>query len=302
MIEDGRSGQVSDHVESQRLVERRPEETAFVRVTHFPYEDRHRESAWSVPEDEAADRSREPIPFGQAYEVTTWESGEVTDSYGFRRGAKSACEQALHLVEDRRIPIWNVIKRLRPEEVVWEDEGFETVSGRYSFGVRPTVTEGFAEAHIAVDRATGTCSWGPTREDALDNLQRDLDVLDRRRRTGGIVETDGVLGGAPRVDGSRIGVIHVVEKHEMTDSVVETAAGFSGALTVDEVRVALEWADDHPGRLRRLREERELFGEWVVEYWERVELDDELVVHRRPESVDVTFEAFKQRRGRSEGV
>lgn len=302
MLDDGRSGQVSDHVESRRLVEHRPEDTAFVRVTHFPYEARYLEFAWTDPDDEAADRCPNPMPFGQAYEVTTWEADEVTDSNGFHHGARSACEQALDLAEDRRIPVWNVIKRLRPEVVVWEDELFETVSGRYSFGVRPTATEGFEEAHIAVDRSTGACSWGATREDAIDNLQWDLDVFDRHRRTGEIVETEGVLGGAPRVNGSRIGVLHVVEQHGEDASIVETTAGFSGGLTVDEVRVALDWADEHRDRLQRLRAERALFREWISEHWERVEIDDGLVVHRRPETVDVTFEDFKQRPERSEGA
>lgn len=116
-------------------------------------------------------------------------------------------------------------------------------------------------------------------------------------RSGEIVETDGVLGGDPRIDGTRLGVLHIVATYEREGSIVETAAQYGG-LTVDEVRSALAWADEHPDHLERLRAERELLREWIRTHWEHRELDGtEFGTYRRPDDLEVTFEEFKRRRG-----
>lgn len=164
-------------------------------------------------------------------------------------------------------------------------EPLERVGGSPELGVRPTETEGFPEAHVAVHRPTGVAAWGSSRDEAMENVRRNVERYDDADRSGEIVETDGVLGGEPRVDGSRIGVLHVVDRYDATGSIVETAAGFVGLLTVGEVRTALEWADAHTEVLQHLRDERARFHERIRTRWERVPLDDEsdTVVYRRPD-------------------
>lgn len=164
MKPDGLSGNVSDHVESDRLVEHRPA-GPYARVTHFPYDDCHFEHTVSA-EEAGAGSPTDHIPLGEAYEVTVWNGGDLVDSYGHVRGANAACERAVAVADELDCPIWNPIRRHRTEAFVWEDEVFETVCGRYAVGVRPTRTEDFEDAHVAVDRQTGMAAWGSTRDDA----------------------------------------------------------------------------------------------------------------------------------------
>lgn len=165
-------------------------------------------------------------------------------------------------------------------------EPLEPVDGRADIGIRPVDNESFPDAHIAVHRPTGTAAWGATRDDAIENVNRGVPHLEDPDRTGEIVETPGVLGGDPRVAGSRIGVLHVVTAYEDTDSVVETAAGFSGPLTVDEALAALEWAEAHAAELQRLRDERARTIERIRSDWERLEVPDgaDGATYRRPGS------------------
>lgn len=71
-----------------------------------------------------------------------------------------------------------------------------------------------------------------------------------------IVQTDDTLGGEPRIEGTRVGVLDVYEL------VVE--GGYSPADVADqldsslgEVYTALAYYYDHPGEMRALREERD---------------------------------------------
>ena len=57
MKRDGISGRVGGHVESDRLIEIRPDETAYVRVTHFPYEDHYVD--YSLTDEHATFQQRE---------------------------------------------------------------------------------------------------------------------------------------------------------------------------------------------------------------------------------------------------
>lgn len=295
MEPDGLSGDVSDHVESDRFVEHRPAGT-YVRVAHFPYDDCHIEDTATADETGACG-SPDRIPLGEAYEVTVWNGGDVNDSFGHLCGAKAACERAVAVADELDCRVWNPIRRHRTEAFVWEDEVFETLSGQYAVGVRPTQTEDFEDAHVAVDRQTGMAAWGSTRDDALDRLEEDTERYEETDRSGEIVETDGVLGGDPRIDGTRLGVLHIVWTYEREGSIVETAAQYGG-LTVDEVRCALAWAERHPDHLERLRAERELLREWMQTHWEHREIDGTgSGMYRRPDDLEVTFDEFKRRRG-----
>jgi uncharacterized protein (DUF433 family) len=62
--------------------------------------------------------------------------------------------------------------------------------------------------------------------------------------TRAIVQTAGVLGGKPRLDGTRIGVATIASCHASGWS-VETIAEQYPALTENDVRAALAWHDAH---------------------------------------------------------
>lgn len=189
------------------------------------------------------------------------------------------------------------------DDFVVADEQFAQVDGAPEFGLRPTETDGFPEAHVTVHRTTGVAAWGATRDEAIEHVQCDARRYVEADRPGEIVETDGVLGGDPRVAGSRIGVLHVVDRFDATGSVVETAAGFSGVLSVEEVRTALEWADANPETIQHLRAERARVIEDIRTGWERVPLDDEsdTVVYRRPHGHSATFAILDDDTGEADG-
>lgn len=69
-----------------------------------------------------------------------------------------------------------------------------------------------------------------------------------------IVRTEGTLGGEPRIDGSRIGVLDVYElvvggEHEPTDIADQLACSLAGIYT------ALAYYYEHPEEMRALRKE-----------------------------------------------
>lgn len=70
-----------------------------------------------------------------------------------------------------------------------------------------------------------------------------------------IVKTEGVLGGNPRIDGTRIGVFHVYQRYVEAD---EDPSAIAGGLdiSVAEVHAALAYAF-HNGEEIRTIEERE---------------------------------------------
>jgi uncharacterized protein (DUF433 family) len=64
-----------------------------------------------------------------------------------------------------------------------------------------------------------------------------------------IVSTDGVLGGAPRVDGRRIGVHHIAKRViDAGESPEQVAADFD--LDIADVHRALAYYYDHPDEMR----------------------------------------------------
>lgn len=71
-----------------------------------------------------------------------------------------------------------------------------------------------------------------------------------------IVRTDGVLGGDPRIEGTRIGVFHV---HELVVEGERTPADVADQLdlSLGEVYTALAYYHEHPEEMRSIRRRRE---------------------------------------------
>lgn len=67
-----------------------------------------------------------------------------------------------------------------------------------------------------------------------------------------IVRTDGVLGGVPRIDGTRVGVTHV---HELVVTGDHDPADVADQLDIDleDVYSALAYYYGHPDEMREVR-------------------------------------------------
>ncbi|WP_436902051.1 DUF433 domain-containing protein [Halovenus halobia] len=77
-----------------------------------------------------------------------------------------------------------------------------------------------------------------------------------------IVSTDGVLGGAPRIDGRRIGVHHVAKRViEAGESPEQVAADYD--LDIADVHRALTYYYDNPVEMRRVQAARRSVPEEV---------------------------------------
>lgn len=71
-----------------------------------------------------------------------------------------------------------------------------------------------------------------------------------------IVQTEDILGGDPRIDGTRIGVLHVYELAvEEEYSPADVADQFDISLT--DVYTALAYYHEHPEEMREIREAHE---------------------------------------------
>lgn len=68
-----------------------------------------------------------------------------------------------------------------------------------------------------------------------------------------IVTDEDVLGGDPRLDGTRIGVIHVYRRYENGETPEEIAADYDG-VSVADVHNALAYAFDDPDEMRAIEE------------------------------------------------
>lgn len=91
-----------------------------------------------------------------------------------------------------------------------------------------------------------------------------------------IVSDADVLGGDPRLDGTRIGVAHVHRRYENGETPEAIAVGYDG-VSVADVHIALAYAFDNPDGLREIerrahdaiehiREERPVDPEEFVEH------------------------------------
>ena len=68
-----------------------------------------------------------------------------------------------------------------------------------------------------------------------------------------IVRDEAVLGGAPRLDGTRVGVLHLLHRYEAGESPEEIAADYDG-VSVADVHGALAYAFDNPEEMRTLEQ------------------------------------------------
>lgn len=68
-----------------------------------------------------------------------------------------------------------------------------------------------------------------------------------------IVETPGTLSGRPRIDGTRIGVLHVLSALECGHSPEEIASETYPHLNVEQVTEAVEWLYNHSNLVYELR-------------------------------------------------
>jgi uncharacterized protein (DUF433 family) len=72
----------------------------------------------------------------------------------------------------------------------------------------------------------------------------------------GIVKTPDVLGGKPRIEGVRVGVLQVGDLVRELDEDVETVMA-ELRLSREQVEAALDYYDDHPDEMDTLRAQRE---------------------------------------------
>lgn len=71
-----------------------------------------------------------------------------------------------------------------------------------------------------------------------------------------IVETQGVVGGKPRIEGTRIRVIDIVDAYEQLDYSIEKIA-YEYGISVPQVLEALKYYYEHPDEIRKqIREEK----------------------------------------------
>jgi len=69
-----------------------------------------------------------------------------------------------------------------------------------------------------------------------------------------IVRDENVLGGSPRLAGTRIGVLHIYRQYQQGDSPEEIASRYDGVSLAD-VHAALAYAFDNPSLVRDLEAE-----------------------------------------------
>lgn len=68
-----------------------------------------------------------------------------------------------------------------------------------------------------------------------------------------IVETPGTLSGRSRIEGTRIGVLHILSSLECGYSPKELAYETYSHLTIEQVTEAVDWLYAHPDRVYELR-------------------------------------------------
>ncbi len=66
-----------------------------------------------------------------------------------------------------------------------------------------------------------------------------------------IVSDADVLGGDPRLDGTRIGVMHIYRRYENGETPEAIAAGYDG-VSVADVHAALAYVFDNPEEIREI--------------------------------------------------
>ena len=72
-----------------------------------------------------------------------------------------------------------------------------------------------------------------------------------------IVRTEGILGGDPRLDGTRIGIIHIKERLDAGDDVAQIATDYD--IDLADVYHALAYYYDNPAEMDEIEARREAF-------------------------------------------
>lgn len=80
-----------------------------------------------------------------------------------------------------------------------------------------------------------------------------------------IVRTEYVLGGDPRIDGTRVGVIHVKERLDAGDEPAQIAADYD--LDLADVYGALAYYYDNPEEMDEIEQRREAFVDDLDSGW-----------------------------------
>lgn len=106
---------------------------------------------------------------------------------------------------------------------------------------------------IARDEQTGAEGRGETREQALE----ELDEVVARHGDATIVKTPEVLGGKPRIDGTRIGVFTIGESIREGGQTIEEILDGYPDLSHQQVTAALSYYDAHPEAMDVIRKQRE---------------------------------------------
>lgn len=149
------------------------------------------------------------------------------------------------------------------------------------------------DGYIAFDMDSKIAVWGASAEEAVYTLGRTVETYQQKNTTSPrtIVTTDGVLGGDPRIDDTRIGVEHIVNASQRSNSLAEIAAQFQGPITTEEISLALQWADEHSTELQQLAQKREKYRQYAEEVHQKV---SEGVYYISSDSEKPSFEEWKQ--------
>lgn len=105
---------------------------------------------------------------------------------------------------------------------------------------------------VARDERTGVEGRGETRTQALDALDHGIE----RHEATSIVKTPDILGGKPRIDGTRIGVFTIGESIREGNQTIDDVVDGYPELSREAVTAALEYYDAHPEAMDVIRTQR----------------------------------------------
>jgi uncharacterized protein (DUF433 family) len=129
-------------------------------------------------------------------------------------------------------------------------------------------------ARCSAERAIYTESIGKDELSLRRRLISDSDVMTAMNE---IVSTDDVLGGAPRIEGRRIGVHHIAKRVvDAGEQPEQVAADYS--LDIADVHRALAYYYDNAGEMRSVQAERQ-------------SIPDDCSVVRGPDDLDTTAQS-----------
>jgi len=106
---------------------------------------------------------------------------------------------------------------------------------------------------VAIDEQTGVEGRGKTRKQALEQLDEGV----AQHEEPAIVKTPEILGGKPRIDGTRIGVFTIGESIRDGGQTIENILEGYPDLSRHHVIAALEYYDAHPEVMDVIRTQRE---------------------------------------------